>query len=118
MAWPLGAGTLLLDGYGFGADQPVIRTPMEQGPQRKTLSSQEYSSLINVQVQSDADELQTFINFFEGEANYGTGWFDMDIITRNTINTHSVRIENFNVSAQTNSQFRISLQLETRALVA
>ena len=120
MAWPLNAA-VLGNNYGFRDEQPVVRTPMEQGPERKVRISNQYSTMVSIEFLLTATELNTFRTYYIGsECEMGAGWFDMDIITTEGLATHEVRIEDEQVSKVSAEPDRwlLRLTIETREHIA
>ena len=118
MAWP---GTLpapLLSGYAFSEELPILRTQMEQGPDRTARISTTYVTTVNLSMILTAALLQTFREYFHGsECNAGANWIDIPIITTNSKTAHECRITAW--STQRNGpRYTVNLTVETEEHIA
>lgn len=119
MVWPLGAP--LANQYGLDDESPVITTPMEQGPQRVTRISTQYTTTIEISINVTNAELQTYRTWYEGpEAMHGAGWFDMPIRTTLGTSTHLVRIipNTWRSKFIRDDLWRLSMMIETEEHIA
>lgn len=91
MAWTLPAPER--SGYSMQEVLPVIRTQMEQGPDRVQRISSSYITDLSVQVHLTQSQMSAFRTFFEGEAEAGAAWFMMPIMTMDVLANHRVRIK-------------------------
>jgi hypothetical protein len=118
MAWP---GTLpkpLLANYGFSEDLPIIRTSMEQGPDRVTRISSTYVTQVNASVMLTATQLEIFRNYIAGsEVNLGATWFSMPIVTTKDSELHLVRLTSVSTT-RVGPVFQVAMTLETEEHIA
>ncbi len=118
MPWPATLEVAMTP-YQVTEEPPVIRTQFEQGPDRVTRRATQYTSIINAQVHIEGNTmLDTWRDFWEGEAALGSAWFDMDIPTSQNVATHRVRImdarlEAFSQRDASDDLWTLSLVLET-----
>lgn len=112
MPWTF--GPLLITGRNDRAIPNVRRTQMEQGPDRRkrisTLDKHEVRGGFYLASSADVD---AFWSFWDGEANHGASWFDMDIRTRSNFVTHEVRISDPDISKQGRG-FLLTVMIEVR----
>lgn len=118
MPWPLSKP--MLSGYTLSEGPRLMRTPMDQGPDRITRLTTQYTTMITARVfLYSRAELQTYRDFFAGsEAKHGAGWFDMDLITTNGVVAHAVRIAASTIVPSTHAMFELQLSLETEEHLA
>ena len=115
MAFPSTLDTPTLQGYALEEEPRLMRTPMEQGPDRVTRISQQYMTRISARVLLySRSQISTYRTFYAGsECKHGAGWFDMDLITTNGVSAHSVRIVASKIQPISNDVWELLLNLET-----
>ena len=96
----------------FGASASEVVFDSERVRQVSTLS--DGLLLVNVNFIFTLSEYETFKTFVDGTLNQGTDWFDIDLLTSDTVKTHEARFVNGQYKSQyiADNAFSVSAQLE------
>ncbi|MEJ2445148.1 MAG: hypothetical protein P8Y42_17130 [Exilibacterium sp.] len=112
--WPQSLPRPLIAEYRVSGELPVIRTPMESGPDRVTRVSSSITRQVSVSLLVSHLQAATFWRFFETTANAGADWFSMPLDTAGGVAYHRVRFTRFPTQEYLNlTHYRIRCVLET-----
>lgn len=96
----------------FGTSASEVVFDSERARQVSALS--DGLVLVNVNFIFTLSEYDTFKTFVDGTLNQGADWFDIDLLTGDTVKTHEARFVNGQYKSQyiADNAFSVSTQLE------
>lgn len=112
MSWTFGPP--LIDGLGHRSIPSVMSTQMETGdPRNKRYATRDQHEVRGSFHLADKAARAAFWAFWDGEANHGADWFDMDISTLENLVTHQVKIRDPEI-ARNGQGYTLTLTIRVR----
>jgi len=119
MSWPAGFPIPMREGYSMSTTAEVLATQMEQGPERRRRITRADDNRFTISLYLTAAQVDQFwLEIWDGFANATTNYFDMPLLSRGALATHSARFEGSVRLEEFGRDFRLSCGVSTRSRVA
>ena len=109
--WPL---SLPNQNYSISVGNTCESVEMDSGRIRQHQSVSDGVFFVNVNWTFTLSEYQTFLTFVNDTLKHGQDWFDIDLLTGDTVKTHEARFKNgdYRVSSKSDNVFNVSAVLD------